>query len=646
VSDVRAIGMPGLAFFAALCASALAARPAGAEVRVRMGANTAEVSIASKFQVTVVIEGAEGEVEAPELRGDGFKVLNVSQRSSPAFSFNVGRRSLQSSLTFAYVLQPTRAGTIQILPVTVKVGGEAFQSTSGVKVEVQPIEPQDHLVLEITGPEKGQVYLDQEFTVTLKVFARRLSGRYADLDPFPSEGATWPRLYVPWFEAQEGFATEDFQKYANRLLSQGRGNSGFPINDLSRQDFFDRVPFRFKLTRSETKRVASDGREYSYFVYEIQKKFRAEKPGKFLFGAVLAKGHLGVDRPGGPEVIELIAQSEPLEVTVKSPPAEGRPPFFTGAIGRWTISAQVKPTKVVVGEPLTVSLTVSGDGLLENVGPPPLASQEGFAELFRIHDEPKTGVADAEQRSKVFTYGVRAKSSRVKALPPIAFAYFDPKEEKYVTVKTEPLPLEVQEGKSSGGEYFDLTRRGSEKSEVQVIAQTLYPIYEKPDALVAAAPPARFTGLQAAVLFAPPLAALLGLGLLTRHRRLRADPSLLRARRAHRRAGESVRAAEAALEAGKGQEVHAALARAVALLIGDRLSIPPAGMTAADAASVLRAALVPEELVREALEVFERADQARYAAGTETREGQQETIRAVRALLSKLQEALPVGGAR
>jgi hypothetical protein len=107
-----------------------------------------------------------------------------------------------------------------------------------------------------------------------------------------------------------------------------------------------------------------------------------------------------------------------------------------------------------------------------------------------------------------------------------------------------------------------------------------------------------------------------------------------------------VRAAEAALEAGKGQEVHAALARAVALLIGDRLRIPPAGMTAADAASVLRAASVPEELVREAVEVFERADQARYGVGMETREGQQETIRAVRALLSKLQDALPVGGAR
>jgi len=50
--------------------------------------------------------------------------------------------------------------------------------------------------------------------------------------------------------------------------------------------------------------------------------------------------------------------------------------------------------------------------------------------------------------------------------------------------------------------------------------------------------------------------------------------------------------------------------------------------------------------VQEAVLAFERADQARYGSAGETKESQEENIRGVRALLSKLQDALPVGGGR
>jgi hypothetical protein len=632
------LGLGGLVLALGLAA----AGPAAAEVRVRMAANAAEVSIANNFQVNVVVEGASGAVEPPTLAGEGFQVVSQSQGSSFESVINLnGRRQRQQSITYTFLLHPTRAGTLKIPPAAVSVGGKSYSSEKGVEVEVHPIQPQDHLVLELTGPRKP-LYVGQEITLTLRILARRLPGRYQELDPFPTEGSPWPRLKIPWFEGQEGFGSEEFQKFAQKLLAQ----QGFPINRYGRREFFDEVPLLFGFARSEGKRVASDGREYTYFVYTLEKRFRAEKTGKFLFGAVLAQGHVFVDQGGEPRPLSILAQSDPLEVMVSVPPAENRPRTFTGAVGKWQVSAAVKPAEVWVGEPLTLTLTARGDGNLEEIGPPVLSAMEGFDKLFRIHDEPTTGVADPDKRTKTFTYGIRPRSAEVKAVPPIGFSYFDPQEEKYVTVETAAVPIKVQEGKSTGKEFFDVARKGSEKNEVQVLEGKLYSIYEEPDALVAAGPPSVFGSVEAAVLALPPLVALLLWGAVQRRNRYQADPALLRSKRAHKKAAGILREASSALAGRRDREVHGALARAVATLIGDRLGIPSAGMTAGDAEAALREAGVEEELVRQAVDLFERADRARYGVEPAGQGGLEERLRETRTLLLKLQGGLAAAPGR
>ncbi len=634
--------LPAIAFAAAL--GLLAAPAAPAQVRVTMKANTSEVSIASEFQVYVILEGASGEVETPTLAGEGFEVLDQTAQQSSNISLFNGRRQRQSTVTFIFRLRPTRAGTIEVLPATVKAGGQSLTAQEGVKVEVQPIQPQDHLILEIEGPGKG-VYVDQEFTITLKVFARRLSGRFRDTEPFPPRGGPWPRLVIPWFQGQEGFASEDFQKYASALVDPS-GTGGFPINDYKKQDFFDRVPFRFQLQRTEAVRKGSDGRDTPYFLYTLSKKFRAQKTGSFLFGGVLAKdGYIFVDQGSEARPVSIIAQSPPLEITVKTPPEEGRPPSFTGGVGRFSISAEVKPVKVSVGQPLTLTLTVQGDGPLEGVGPPPLATQEGMDTLFRIHEEPTAGVTDAQRRTKTFTYGIRAKSAQVKAIPPLSFSSFDPVEEKYVTLKTPALPIQVQEAKANGSvaEFYEPVRRGTEKSEVQLLDQTPFALrepYEDADSLRPAEPPALFGAVHAAFLAVPPLVSLAFLGIVWRGRRLRADPALVRARRAHRQAARILAEASAALARDDGPGVHSALARAVARLVGDRLNLPPAGMTAADVRQALASAGAEEALAEETAKVFERADGARYGTAKESGEALRKRVEEAAELLKRLKASL------
>ncbi len=637
-----------LGALAAVIAAPVFAAPgeAAAQVKVSMRANASQVSVASVFEVRVTVQGVSNLQKCPPLSGDGFKTLDCDIGQSFSGSF-IGRRRQQTiTTTFTYRLQPTRAGTIQIAPVAIDVEGKTYRSPQGIAIEAQPIQPQDDFILELEGPARP-VYVDQEFAVRLKVFARRLSGKYHEADPFAdrNEDLTWPQLTIAWFASEEGFQSQKFEDYSRALLADD--GTGFRINNYttqSRRGFFaNDTPARFRFERTEATRKASDGREYSYFVYSLEKRFQPTQAGTHLFAGVIARGHVIVEIAGQAKAKEFVAQSQPLDVVVKAPPEEGRPPFFTGAIGKWTVTAGVKPTKVWVGQPLTLTITVrvdGRDGRLEEVGPPPLAAQEGFDALFRIHEEPQAGVADPKTRSKTFTYGIRPKTAELKAVPPIAFAYFDVEAEKYVTVKTQPLPIQVEAGRSTGGEFFEPARIDREKSQVQVVESMRYPIYEQPDALLPAQPVAALGGLELGFIAGPPAISLAILGLVTRHRRRHADPAALRARNAYRSALARVEEARGALKAGDTAGVHGSLARALATLIGDRLGIPAGGMTAGDAREALGGAGIADEMALEPIEVFERADMARYGSAKEDPAALGARIESARKLLGNLSGAL------
>ena len=73
-----------------------------------------------------------------------------------------------------------------------------------------------------------------------------------------------------------------------------------------------------------------------------------------------------------------MARSRPLKLTVLSVPEQGKPAGFYGLVGRYTISAAAAPTKVNVGDPITLTIKIGGSKYLKPVQWPEL---EGLEEL-------------------------------------------------------------------------------------------------------------------------------------------------------------------------------------------------------------------------------------------------------------------------
>ena len=137
-----------------------------------------------------------------------------------------------------------------------------------------------------------------------------------------------------------------------------------------------------------------------------------------------------------------VAKSSPLSVEIKPFPAEDRPPYFAGAVGRDVeIEAFVDGRSFQVGDPLPLRIAIAGNGEILGEVRGNLIETPGEADFERggVQNlvEEKNGVAYSEI--------LYPKRNGDLEIPPVVFSYFDPLLEKYRTVFTEALSVAIAE---------------------------------------------------------------------------------------------------------------------------------------------------------------------------------------------------------
>src|SRR5438477_6046472 len=140
---------------------------------------------------------------------------------------------------------------------------------------------------------------------------------------------------------------------------------------------------------------------------------------------------------------EVEISSEPVTLDVKALP-QNAPPSFSGAIGNFTMTTEAKPKSVQVGDPITVTSTISGRGNFDRVNAPVVEDEHGWhnyppSSKFKQDDE--VGISGAKTFETVLS-----PNEKKETLPVLAFSYFDPVKEQYVTLRSEPIAISVQGG--------------------------------------------------------------------------------------------------------------------------------------------------------------------------------------------------------
>ena len=151
--------------------------------------------------------------------------------------------------------------------------------------------------------------------------------------------------------------------------------------------------------------------------------------------------------PGMSEPRKLEVKSQQVTIKVLPMPAEGKPANFSGAVGEFQLTASASPTDLTVGDPISVELAVSGTGNFDALNTPALVSSGGWkiypAKRYVIEGQMDQNQTPTLERKVGYTQ-VLVPEAVHPNVPPFELNYFSPSQKKYVTLRSEAIPLNMK----------------------------------------------------------------------------------------------------------------------------------------------------------------------------------------------------------
>ncbi|RUA10644.1 MAG: protein BatD, partial [Flavobacteriia bacterium] len=310
-------------------------------------------------------------------------------------------------------LMPTGRGNFTIGQATIEIGGQTYKTLpKEVEVTAAVDKPNDqktvddvadeslHLVAEVS---KGNPYLNEAVTVVYKLYVSPNISvtNYRPLDN-PTYNNFWSQdIPVTKHTAQNG--TYEGKPYRfvvlKRVVLYPQRSGELEIEPLSLEIFVD-VP--------TNKRDFFGGRIYTQTTKTVSAGRRT--------------------------------------LNVKPLPEAGKPADFGGAVGDFGFSVTTSKKELNASESLQATVGVSGKGNLKlfQLPEPELPSS---LEVYDPEHEENIQTYSSGMEGKVSNNYTIVPSFRGKyPIPSISFSYFNPETEKYVTLHSEEINIEVLEG--------------------------------------------------------------------------------------------------------------------------------------------------------------------------------------------------------
>ncbi len=388
--------------------------------------SNSEAVVGEMVQLQIKVSGA-GDTKAPEnISVDGLEI----HATGTSRQYEMRNFTTNSSVTYNYTILPLQAGRFIIPPQTIRVGNSSLR-TPELRLNVADSPGRSTRSNQSAQPANAAKLVFAELIVPKK------TAYVGEIVPVQIRLGFDPRAHPKLLEGPE----------------------------ISGQGFTAQ-----KLQQSGENLETINGR--SYDVVTFKTAIAAARAGKFEIGPVKAKAQvLAARRPNTPrsrspfdlfnlddpfsdpffsdpfsqfgERREIEINSEPVAFEVKPLP-QNAPPSFSGAIGNFTMTTEAKPKSVQVGDPITVTSTISGRGNFDRVNAPAVEDDRGWhkyppSSKFKNDDE--VGISG----TKTFEM-VLSPNEKKQNIPLLAFSYFDPAKEQYVTLRSDPIAIEVQGG--------------------------------------------------------------------------------------------------------------------------------------------------------------------------------------------------------
>lgn len=523
----------------------------------------------------------------------GFRILSGPNQSS---SMQIINGKVSGSITYSYILQPTNIGSYSIGSASVEYGGKSY-NTNTLNVKVEKGTPQQQKesnsgysqqelaknVFIVAEANKTRAALGEQITVTYKLYTK-LNITSPQITKLPS---------------YEGFWAEDLGPIQN---------INFQVGMYKGERYRMAVIKQVALFPSKTGTLS-----VTPFELNIPVIVKKKKTGNDVFDEFFNDSFFGRT-----ETVNYDAKSNTIKVEVEPLPANA-PASFNGAVGNFTLKADLDKTNVVTNESLTLRLTIGGNGNIKLLKVPEPQLPAGFDKY-----EPKT-IDNVNRGSvisgqKIVDYLIVPRSPGQKEIPPVEFTYYNPSSRKYVTLKTQSFKINVRQGVGDN----NVASQSFSKEDVKLLSEDiryiktsdfkLEPRHEisliKPWFWISVVVP--FLGLFGAVSFKK------------RQDKLYGNLQLMRYQKAEKAARKRLKLSKAALDGGKISEFYSELSFALFGYLEDKLAIQKSEFTLEGAVNELTLKNVNQDLIDRVKRIAEKCEYVRFAPQGETSASAQE----------------------
>lgn len=345
---------------------------------------------------------------------EGFRVL-MGPSQSISSSWVNGVRSF--SKTYTYTLAPTARGKFTIKQATIVIKGENYKSLPKEVEVTAAVERPDgektvddvadeslHLVAEIS---KTSPYLNEAVTVVYKLYAS-------------------PSIDVTNFRAL------DNPKY-NNFWSQDIPVTKYDVQNTT----FDGKSYRSVILKRVVLYPQRTGElEIEPLSLDVSLQVPTNKR-DFFGGRIFAQTNKTVSAGN-------------RKINVKPLPTEGKPADFSGAVGEFQFSVTTSKNQLNASESLQAKVAINGKGNLKLFEIPSLNLPSSLEVYDPEFNESVRTTLSGMEGNVSNSYTVVPTFKGKYPIPSIAFNFFNPKTEKYQTLSSGEIMINVLEGPTSG----------------------------------------------------------------------------------------------------------------------------------------------------------------------------------------------------
>ncbi len=546
----------------------------------------ASVVEGEQFRLSYHLNKEGRDLRLPEL--NGFDLL-FGPSTSTSYSQQTinGKTTSEMSVTYTYILMPTKAGNYTIPAASITVDGSNYQSNS-LQVKVLPpdeaaadsspggnrqperaggsatVSERDAFIRAIVS--KSNLYEQEGFTVTFRL--------YTTLNV-----VNFGKIQFPEFE---GFMVEEIDLPVNKQLQMERYNGrNYYTADLRKTLLFPQRPGKITIPSGSLEMVFSvpSGKKVSSFF--------------------------------GPQEVMVDVKKEmrtnPLDIDVKPLP-EPKPTNFANAVGSFTMNPVISKTDSRANEAITLQLEISGTGNLKLIRNPEIVFPENFEQYDPKVDNIVNATTNGLTGMRRIEYMVIPRYEGTYNIPPVEFTYFDPRTASYTNLTSPGYELNIAKGDPNSAPTTSFVNRQDVKVEQDIrFLITDDPDYQRRDSFFVGS-----IGYWLWLLL--PLLILITLYLIYRKQvRENANVALMRNRKANKIAFKRLKKAEQYLRGQKRENFYEELLRALWGYFSDKLSIPVARLSRDNVETELKSYGISKELTDRFLQILDSCEFARYA---------------------------------